>query len=624
MSDIRLEMSLDVAKALIGLEQAIVKERQLDDSFGRTAQKAKRVSDTWAAGLKHISAEQRPVLEGHRKWEAGLDRIAAATRALLAEESKRAALAGKAGQDSELAVMRQKLALKQAFVQLEQQLAVEARKQHQAFMASHYATQRFLVDERERVQKLREAQFIMAQLPALSRQQAEALRGVKQETLQARDGMTGMMDALTVMAAGGGLVAGLTAQLGKAKQAIMEAKSEAEMAAGRSLSRDESRAKLLQVAEGSTWLLEQQDYKRLTSRSDYLVQRYGLERTEADELLYHARQMDFEQSVESIAAARPATGDVRRVLGIAGALSTNFGIQGQESINMAMVAAAKSPLELEETSEGFARMAGPGRAIGSSPEELMTYLTVLTKRFGNTQLSSDRLAYLVSRIQVEGLGGEGLAGAMRKIHGMTDEERKKLIGERVELTQTLSFLSSPDVQQDLATIGAEIAAARAGSLGPDSALERKKRIAAKDPALSANYAQRRAKAQLEVSQDLIANRENRRRAVLDQAEAELIRRGVSPTQRALLRDTADWVTSWLSGEGAMPAEEAGETKKWAHRWWDLLRNPFGRSRVPPPAGLQQVPAGGDPQMEEQNGLLRDMGRKLGRVAAGIEGGILPR
>lgn len=73
-----------------GLSSIGGRYRSLREQMLDTSQKAKGASETWVAGLRSISEQQRPLLDTNRRWQEGLERIAAANKAAAAE-SKQAA-----------------------------------------------------------------------------------------------------------------------------------------------------------------------------------------------------------------------------------------------------------------------------------------------------------------------------------------------------------------------------------------------------------------------------------------------------------------------------------------------------------------------------------------------------
>lgn len=269
------------------------------------------------------------------------------------------------------------------------------------------------------------------------------------------------------------------------------------------------RKDLLQVAEGKTDVEQLADYRRMSAIADRMAANTGMSKEEATRTMFQAKSFGIEKELPTIEKAYAITNDADQLTSMVGQFQKNFAeekLSGEEIINMALVAAGKSPANLEDFAGKIGGSTVSAKELGSSPEEIMTVISVLTSKFGDANKAADRMGLLVNRMAAnDDFKGLGIMGGITKLknmdveqyaqfigdtsdprirQGMTKEEYQKFVGDRIEMNQAVTALSDPATREDLKNVHSSIIEARRLSGTPGSQLNIKSRVIEKIPELN--------------------------------------------------------------------------------------------------------------------------------------------
>lgn len=443
---IKLELDLQVAKALQGLASVIAKEDQFDQVLLKTVGITR---DQAKANAELVKTQQvsHDLVMGFKKHELDLEKKL--STATIEEKNK---------------------ILKKS-VEVEQLIKGFVLSRQSTILESENLIGRTKANwDREEVQRMR-AKTFMLKAHQNEQGQFNKVLMTTEEWLSkaglAQQKVTGM-EQLTALAQ----AAGLYTVVNKAVSALTSGfeRLKAEMAAtmGRSEGLLQSRQDLF-TASG---------YDVASFRSGQQIARQlagsGVSEMDATAAVTMGRQFDVLNDQDVLAAAKMQAstgGSLLDKVKLAGAVKTAYpgvfdGARGTEQINeIAIAAANKGSWMAGDVPRVMAGSIIAGKRLGASYEELMAGGAVMSEAFpANPDTAGDRMALIANRFsEDEQFRGLGLMGSIAKLKnmprekyaafvgdetdprlsaGMSDAEYKSEVGKRIEMAQAVNALSA--------------------------------------------------------------------------------------------------------------------------------------------------------------------------------------
>jgi hypothetical protein len=236
----------------------------------------------------------------------------------------------------------------------------------------------------------------------------------------------------------------VSAAVGFARSSIQQLKADTDAAVASVEKLSQANRSLAQVATSPA------DYARLTTGSDKLAARYGVERDVARDVIFSARSEGFEGSVEDILRGAPAV-DPRSSARVAGQLPTLFkdaNLSPTAAINMTLKAAQQSRLNFEQIASAAPGAAEGTALTGSSPEETLAMLSVLAGKFKSGDTAADRIKAFSSKVGIskdKRLKGKSVLEALRTVQNdFSAKDRGEFLGEGVEINTAFRYLMEND------------------------------------------------------------------------------------------------------------------------------------------------------------------------------------
>lgn len=291
------------------------------------------------------------------------------------------------------------------------------------------------------------------------------------------------------------------------------------------------------------------ELKRMEMVADGLAVRFGISRQDARELLFSAKSAGVAEGGGLSTMARASTLlEKDATARVAGQFTNLFKGAQDVSVNQAlsgaMVAAQDSLFTFEELSLGAPSAAEAAAGAGTSAEETLALLSVLSDRFPSTQTTGDRIKAFSSKVaQTESLRGLGVVGAFEALRAMDPEDRKEILKDSQELNAVYDILSK-DIDEVIAKrkqIEEDFRATAAGG----GALARQLQIQES----SASFRLGRDRVSAEVKAEIELEREGLRleaaRALADEIKADQAKGGLSGER--FLTGTVDKITEGITG-----------------------------------------------------------------------------
>ncbi|WP_436715069.1 hypothetical protein U8335_20330 [Roseiconus lacunae] len=247
--------------------------------------------------------------------------------------------------------------------------------------------------------------------------------------------------AVTQLTATAGAYVGIQEAISKVielNQKVLETNREAFASIDRTADADR---RLLQVSKPGG------DFNRLSSTADTLAADYGIDRVESRNLVFSARSEGFDDqaTLDFIGRNSPVI-DVKSQASVAGQIPSLFAgnetISPQQAINATLAAATESRLSFQDIARAMPIAAEGTALIGSTTGETSAALSVLSSRFGSAERAGDRLKAFASKANLDPrLDGKGLLGAVQALRGFSEDDRKKFLGDSIEVNTAYEFLS---------------------------------------------------------------------------------------------------------------------------------------------------------------------------------------
>lgn len=308
---------------------------------------------------------------------------------------------------------------------------------------------------------------------------------------------------------------------------FMQQESAAALASLRGLT--DARRRLNQIATSP------EDLRALDERSDRLSRRFGVERQTVKNLLFSARSENFEPSVAFILKNKNII-DVATQATLAGQIPGLFpgqGLTAKQSINLALVAAGQSRLNVQQITSALPSVSTGAGLAGSSPEETFALLSVLAGRLASGQQAADRGKAFGTKVGITpGFRGKGIIGAFDILEAGTEGERRKFLGESQELNVFYDILKTERDEVVKRTRELERARLRTGT--PESAIMQARERARLNPKIQATNVVEQSEIYREIARENAFAKEraqieaiqNNTQAILDEAGASGARKFV--------------------------------------------------------------------------------------------------
>lgn len=245
----------------------------------------------------------------------------------------------------------------------------------------------------------------------------------------------------------GGAVAG-------AVELMQRARRESEEAIASTRGLDDSRRKLVQLAESPA------DLQGMLSRADRAAAASGVDRATAYSVLFQARSYGQEDEFESILGANEVIrADAAATLATKVPAMLGGKITGRQAINMALAAGKPSEVDAEDIAGSMAMVLEGGRRIGATPDESFAVVSALSAAFKSPQVAADRIKAITNRMaQDPGLRDKGIMEGFNAIRAMPAEQRQELLKNDQETNAAYEALQ--EFEPKIREIEAAVRAAR--------------------------------------------------------------------------------------------------------------------------------------------------------------------
>lgn len=404
--ELSVQLSLNDAKLLVGLANALKQQDKFTDGVGRTVDEAKKAE---AELLKFANAAKRIDVTPQERYQK--------------------------------AIQQTDEALKKGLFTEEQ--ATRARARAKAELDKHNVS---LQQTRQNVNRL-----------------SDAYREQERVAGQFRD----VADQLGVVTTAAGVTTLAIRAIGDAWQYAEQQATEA----GEAMKAAQpGRNKIGQVSMSAA------DATALNQQADQVAAKYGIDRNVSRRILFSARSEGFDQYFEQVAATKTASLDPEAAAGVAGQVKSLFpkaDISPIEAVNLTYAGAKASRLSFEQVAAALPKAAEGTAPLGSTPQETIAIASVLASSFASGETTADRIKAFSNRaFQDKDFRGLGVMGSVRKLQGMSEDDRAKWLGGNAEANAAFFRLS-----ENSAAIGArqtELDTVLAGGRRGDSFLDQQR------------------------------------------------------------------------------------------------------------------------------------------------------
>jgi len=436
------------------------------------AMKAKRLgAEEHAAAIDQLAAtysEAVGPVEQLRIRETQLDAQLKAGRISQDEHTAAMAKAQQAAMSTGSAVDRLELQLADLSRQHDRgELSAEEHAQAVLQLSQQFTAGAAPADRYERAVRELEQQHQRGEISAAEyRQEVSRHKQELDNATQSGEKQAGMFGTLggKLLALGSGYMS-FQAILGQVKAALDYVNRETERALESADAMTDPNRRLAQVATSA------EDYSMMVRRADELAAAYGEDRDAVRRVSFSARSEGFEAALPEIIKY----GDIvsaESAASVAGQVPTLFGgqINTMEAINATLAAAEASRLDFEQVAKNLPKVAEGGAIAGASPAETMAVLSVMSSNFASGETTADRIKSLLVKMGIDkefGLSGKGGIGGVEALQALSEEDRRKFLGDSQELNVAYNLIAErlPEVIERTKMIESQIEAVRSGTGG---------------------------------------------------------------------------------------------------------------------------------------------------------------
>ena len=193
----------------------------------------------------------------------------------------------------------------------------------------------------------------------------------------------------------------------------------------------EGNKRLAQIATSSS------DLEMMQLQADAISKRTGMSREDSRGLVFSARSEGFDgEGFGDVARASALVGSDGAAQ-VAGGFRTLFrgrqDLTSKQAISGVLKAAQNSKLDFDELAQAASPAAESAGAAGTSAEELLGSLSVLSSRFKSGLTAGDRLKAFQAKVGNSDLAGQGILGSFESLQGMSEEDRGEFLGGSTEV-----------------------------------------------------------------------------------------------------------------------------------------------------------------------------------------------
>ncbi len=260
---------------------------------------------------------------------------------------------------------------------------------------------------------------------------------------------------------------GAGAGLALFRSILGEIKQEAEGAASELRRVHDESARLVQVASSSG------DVEALNLQADIIAQTEGIDRAAARRLMFGARSFGVsDDQVQTIAASARFTnieegGPEKFMEGVGkfqaqAAYGSGAG-DARQLISAFMAAGAPSDISADVMATASIKALGATKAIGSTPDELLALMSVLSPGFASPEEAATGIRALATQVDKAGYGGAGLMGGLEAFRADDPDKLTEMVKGNVRAKA--AFVAIESAEDLVRQRTAEVAEARrTGSL----------------------------------------------------------------------------------------------------------------------------------------------------------------
>lgn len=360
----------------------------------------------------------------------------------------------------------------------------------------------------------------------------------------------------------------------------------------------DSRRRLFQISSSG------EDFNQLEARADAAAGKFGVDRGLARQVLFTARSEGFENEYEQVLKLSPVI-DPQSAGTVAGQVRELFKKENVDvtgAIAAVLEGARSSRVDFEGITRALPQVGEGGRAQGAGIDESIAGVSVLASVFKSGETTGDRLKAFLSALSLnDATKGKGLIGGFEALQSLPEEDRKKFLGSSQELNAVYSALK--DTIGDVKTRRDEVREARLSS-DPKflKAFEENGRLTGFQKAEAAKVQQQIAE------ENAFSANKSKNTELIAAEKARSINAGETGTGRFIsgsVESALDFLGADVGKARASAAMEAAR----------LFSNPLGGGKLPGENFAADLLSGKfepgeDPQMAEQNKLIKEFSAKL--------------
>lgn len=244
-------------------------------------------------------------------------------------------------------------------------------------------------------------------------------------------------DGLQSVSSYGVAIGTVTAALAAAAKGFEILKENQDAAINSLQAQEPAEKRLAQIATSA------KDLDAMLKQADQIAVDAGLGREQARNLVFSARSEGFAGDINQIARFGRVV-DVESQGTLAGSLGRLFageGLTTEQRLSGVLAAAETSAFDFETVGRSVKKSAAPASQAGADLAETLAANATLANLIGET--AGDRLKAFSSKVaQDPTLAGGGIIAAVKQLQGMNDEQRRKFLGESIELNEAYTLLSN--------------------------------------------------------------------------------------------------------------------------------------------------------------------------------------
>jgi len=254
-------------------------------------------------------------------------------------------------------------------------------------------------------------------------------------------------------------IGGVTAALQLAGAGFELLKEKQAAALGSLQSQESSEKRLAQIATSAD------DLDAMIAQADKISLQTGMDRERSRGLIFSARSEGFSEDVGQIARFGQVV-DVESQGSLAGSLGRLFkgeGLSVEQRLSGVLAAAEQSAFDFETVGRSVKKSAAPASASGADLAETLAANATLANLIGES--AGDRLKAFTSKAALSpDLQGQGIIGSVEALQQMPEEDRKKFLGESIELNEAYKLLSDnlPEVAKITAAVRKDLESSASG------------------------------------------------------------------------------------------------------------------------------------------------------------------